>query len=1000
MDLHIDPQITAELTQILSNLVLGDNTIRASAEKAVDERLLHTPDLYILALCQFAVGAEKEVMRSFSLVLLRRLLFRPRPQLTSSTTPGTALSLYDHLSIQTLTTLEKLLLHSLMHERAYGVRIKSVDTTCDVANQAMRRGRPWHDLQAQVFGMSQSEENWELRESAFKVFTGSPNLVTDLQTEAVVNLLARGLGDTKVEVRLAALDAAVAYLMAADPAQIAASGPQLMIPILETLPALASSNNSSSMATPSATSPPSSALSSAGFPTTPPASVNLTLTLSSFLSALTPLASTHPSLFAPHLSALLSFLPGLVLPIVDAGVTPTVARPAGDSVGRPRQGSFHFPPLSPVSGPPQNSGRGGLNLNTNFPAQPFFPGRGQEDGDGEEQSTLRLTALEFMLSLSEARPSMVKRVDGWVSVVVRACLEGMSEIDDGNESEETALKEWLDEDPSTQTSSSDDSNSALYEQSLDRFACALGGKAVLPSTFQYIPSMLASYDWRTRHAGLMSIACIAEGTGKIMQNELGKVVDLVLPLFKDSHPRVRYAACQCVGQLCTDLEEIIQQQYHQQLFSVLIPTLEDPVPRVHSHAASALINFCEGVERDTLLPYLDPIVERLLHLLNPEGTSGDGQKPVKRYVQEQAITTLAMVADASEASFAKFYSTIMPLLLNVLRNADGTEYRRLRIKAMESIAVGRETFRPDANTFAESLIRLQKTPPDPEDTQLSHYLIATWAKVCQAMGPEFEPYLPFVMPALLTSASAKADVAVYDKFDEIPTDEESEESEREGWETINMDGQVVGVRTSGIEEKCQAFETMVIYASTLGPKFAPYLSQSLEITLPQLRFHFHDGVREACAMLIPMLLAAGKSSGTLTNEMVSATFLQLINCISEEHDASFLASIFKSFTDSLLVIGGPSSLSREYHDGIIEATKRQLQVIADRRRARANRPAVDLQEDRDDMALLEEMEDFSLEEMAKMLKVLDPNASALLVAISSVKDLGFNQYDSDDDEQG
>jgi hypothetical protein len=78
--------------------------------------------------------------------------------------------------------------------------------------------------------------------------------------------------------------------------------------------------------------------------------------------------------------------------------------------------------------------------------------------------------------------------------------------------------------------------------------------------------------------------------------------------------------------------------------------------RVHSHAAAALINFCEGVERDALVPYLDPIVERLLKLLNP---SGDDAKQPKRYVQEQAITTLAMVADASEATFAKASLTVV-----------------------------------------------------------------------------------------------------------------------------------------------------------------------------------------------------------------------------------------------------------------------------------------------------------------------------------------------------
>ena len=65
-----------------------------------------------------------------------------------------------------------------------------------------------------------------------------------------------------------------------------------------------------------------------------------------------------------------------------------------------------------------------------------------------------------------------------------------------------------------------------------------------------------------------------------------------------------------------------------------------------------------------------------------------------------------------------------------------------------------------------------------------------------------------------------------------------------------MDGRQVGVRTSALEDKCQAFETLVIYVSTLGPKFAPYLTQSLELVLSGLKFLFHEGVREACAMYV------------------------------------------------------------------------------------------------------------------------------------------------------
>ncbi|KAF7319099.1 hypothetical protein HMN09_00246200 [Mycena chlorophos] len=993
--------ITAELTQILSNLLLGDNEIRSSAEIAVNERLAHTPELYLLALAQFAISADTEVMRSFSLVLLRRLLFRPAPVTTPSAAAGQSpeslqqqqaayqarLTLYDQLSANTLTTLERLLLHTLQSELASAVRHKAVDAVCDLANEGMRRGRPWHALQALAFSMAQGEAGGavpvdSLRESAYRTFAGCPNLVMDLQTDAVLGVFQRGLqeGDS-IEVKQAALSASVAYLTSAEPGQLAQSL-ALMHPILETLhslvqmlpaPGQLATAHPLRGATPSPSAPE--------MDTGPSPFVNLT----TFLTTLTPLCSSHPGLFQPHLAALLTFFPALILPSPDPGETPTISRMGEPNGSGERHsggggGAFAFPPPASPSSP-------GATSSPQKTVTETEQTRAARDLDADERQTMRLAALEFMVSLSEARASMVKRVDGWVPIIVRACLEGMGEFEDDRDGE--ALRAWLEEDPSANSASDGDSAPAMYEQSLDRLACAVGGRAVLPPAFQHIPAMMAHYDWRVRHAGLMAVAAIAEGTAKVMENELGKIVELVTPMFHDVHPRVRYAASQCVGQLCTDLEEVVQERYHQQLFAVLIPTLEDPEPRVHSHAAAALINFCEGVEKDVLLPYLEPIVERLLRLLGPTGDSAN----VKRYVQEQAITTLAMVADASETTFGKYYASIMPLLINVLSNAEGAEYRKLRAKAMEcagliAIAVGPEMFLPDAHTLVDLLIRIQKSP-DPGDTQMGFYLIATWAKVCQAMGAEFEPYLPVVMPNLLSTASAKTDISVYD-------DEEDKE-ERDGWETVNMDGQTLGIRTSALEEKCQAFETLVIYCSTLGPRFAPYLAQTFEVTLPSLRFYFHDGVREAAAMLIPMLLASGKNSGTLTNQMVAATFMQVINGITTEHDTSFLSSLYKCFNDSVRVIGGPAALPAEFQNGIIEATKRQLQSLADKRRARKARSnAETAEEDREELALYEELEDFALEDMGKMLTVFDPN-HPLLVAVSSVRDLGFNQYETDED---
>jgi hypothetical protein len=58
----------------------------------------------------------------------------------------------------------------------------------------------------------------------------------------------------------------------------------------------------------------------------------------------------------------------------------------------------------------------------------------------EEKEDVRKAALEFMISLSEAKPGMVRKVDGWTAAIVRGCLEGMGELGDEN------LDVWLEAD--------------------------------------------------------------------------------------------------------------------------------------------------------------------------------------------------------------------------------------------------------------------------------------------------------------------------------------------------------------------------------------------------------------------------------------------------------------------------------------------------------------------------------------------------------------------------
>lgn len=109
--------------------------------------------------------------------------------------------------------------------------------------------------------------------------------------------------------------------------------------------------------------------------------------------------------------------------------------------------------------------------------------------------------------------------------------------------------------------------------------------------------------------------------------------------------------------------------------------------------------------------------------------------------------------------------------------------------------------------------------------------------------------------------------------------------------------------------------------------------------------------------------------------------------ITQETDTSFLMTLYKCFTDSVKVMGGREAVPADLADSVLKATQNHLQVMAQKRKTR--RPDED---EMQDVAYLEENEDFALDEMSKMLKfIFDPN-HPLLIAISSVKDLGQRQH--------
>merc|ERR1719367_286329 len=90
-----------------------------------------------------------------------------------------------------------------------------------------------------------------------------------------------------------------------------------------------------------------------------------------------------------------------------------------------------------------------------------------------------------------------------------------------------------------------------------------------------------------------------------------------------------------------------------------------------------------------------------------------------RMVQEECVTSIAVIAGVIEQDFSQYYDTIMPLLKRLVLNATGEKENRLRGKAFEcmsllGIAVGKEKFLPDAQ---EAVAEMLKMPVEADDVQ-------------------------------------------------------------------------------------------------------------------------------------------------------------------------------------------------------------------------------------------------------------------------------------------
>lgn len=551
------------------------------------------------------------------------------------------------------------------------------------------------------------------------------------------------------------------------------------------------------------------------------------------------------------------------------------------------------------------------------------------EADSLDDGTRRLAA-EFLVTLCEARdkaPGMMRKLPQLVQQLFNCCVSFLLEVED-NPEWHTAEDEKFEDAGETE----------LFEfgqECLDRISIAIGGKSMLPVAGQSFSLLMADGDWKKRHAALVGLAQIAEGCEKVMKQEpvMSELVAMCIKGTGDPHPKVRWASCQALGQLCTDLGPDLQESHHETVLRGLIGLMDDfDNPRVQAHSCAAIVNFAESCDQDVMAPYLDDLITKILVLL---------QKGRKN-VQEGALTAMASIADCSGDYFIKYYDTCVPLLMHILENANDKSYQMMRAKALECIslvgmAVGKERFAADAGKIMQYIQNVLNVGIENDDP-FGSYMLQAGARICTALGQDFIPYLPVMMPRMLEIAAAKPDFKVDDADDETDNGDED-------LETFFVAGKRVSLHTSALEEKSTACSMLCCFAYELKEGFCPYVEQVAEIMVPLLKFYFNEEIRIASAQTLSELLrsyveGAGKGMGPTEDscrQLLGRMWPHLVDTLAKEVDPDVVQVMLTSVDELVDVAKGPALMPLDLMAPVFDAFKTVLNDYEERRMIRMER---------------------------------------------------------------
>eukprot|EP00903_Cladosiphon_okamuranus_P009337 g8905.t1 len=461
----------------------------------------------------------------------------------------------------------------------------------------------------------------------------------------------------------------------------------------------------------------------------------------------------------------------------------------------------------------------------------------------DAEMNLKDSSALVLTTLAEAKPKLVSKT-GKVPEILRVLMNLIAEYK-GSAANALFNYQALDDDD-------DDDDDDDYEgpnpQSIAQ-ACLDSMALQLPTKHTFAPLMdlcntfLGSPEPHMRKAAVAALGVMSEGCAEPIKARLADILPKILQLALDPSPHVRECSCFCLGQFAEHCQPEILD-HSEEVLPVVFRLLDDATDNVKGVSCYVLEMFTENLEPETVMPFLEPLMTRLVQML---------QTP-KRGVKEMSVAAIAATAVSAGESFLPYMAATCNML-GPLMTLEEELMLNLRGRALEcmghvAIAVGKEHFKP----YVEPCIVQAEQGLRFDSTELHEYSYTFFANLAKVLEEDMSVHVTRLAPHLLSEIKESDGIDSLPPGDDDDDDEDADDDDEFG----QVDGAFSNIRTSVLDKKKAALVALGSLAEHAPLAFYPHLPLAMETLNDQVDY-WHGEVRAAvCSCLEWMVHVANK----------------------------------------------------------------------------------------------------------------------------------------------